>query len=167
MTLCVGIERRGRVWIGADCASVREDGWSERAREAKVWRAGAWLVASAGDWRALEAAKGLRFSSPAEFAHELRALCERLSIPLEDAEREGTTRWLLGARGKGLWELDSCLHPARTSECSIGVASDYARGWLDGSAIADPQLRIRECIRAASRRMPSAVRLPALVFEAT
>ncbi len=65
MTLCIGIERKGRVWIGADCGSSDDEGWTLKAKEPKVWVSNGWVVAGAGNWAALRAVRlGARFRAP-------------------------------------------------------------------------------------------------------
>lgn len=173
VTLCVGIERRGRIWIAADSSSVCPDGWSERAREPKIWRSAPWLVASAGDWRALSIVRlSARFPAPTGEASVALGVVSEIRRALESSgweepktDDEPGPWWLIGASGVGLWQINQYHHAARMTEAAIGFP-DYARGWLDGSQIEEPELRLRECIKAASRRMPGAVRLPVTVLEA-
>lgn len=167
MTLCIGIERRGRVWVGADCAVVSDE-WSEPAREPKAWRAGAWVIAGAGDWRALTIVRAAVALAPSDTVtldvprKIFGALRQHdYELPADASERP---EWLL-AYGGALWHLDLNGHACRAREHAIGM-SDYARGWLDASPLTDPELRIRECIKAASKRMPAAIRGPALVIAA-
>lgn len=168
MTLCIGIERRGKIWIGADCASIAED-WHERAREPKVWRTGKWIIAGAGHWRALSVARlGARLPDPKTEASlvfgvvgELQRVLESSGVTLDEESRPS---WLIGAQGLGLWRIDDEWHVSRVGEAAIGMAF-YAYGWLDGSPITEPELRIRECIKAAAKRFPSAVSVPATVLS--
>ena len=169
MTLCVGIERRGKVWIGADRASVSED-WTERAEEPKVWRSGRWLIASAGSWRALSIARlTARLPEPVdEFSIAIgvttelqRALAAGNYEPEED--EDDRPRWLVASAKLGLWRIDNCWHAAKVHEAAIGL-SYYAHGWLDGSSLTDPELRIRECIKATARRFPAAVSSGSLIL---
>ncbi len=179
MTLCIGHERRGRVWIGAD-SSVRQGDYTCVAIEPKVWRAGDWIVAGAGPWRALnvvrftakmpkipkhnDADRCVEIDVIGSFKRALDAVGFRPDDPDDAKERGGDLDcgWLVGAQGLGLWKIDYDS-ASRVAEACIGCEA-YADGWLDASPFGNPEMRIRECIKAASKRLPGNVRLPVRII---
>lgn len=169
MTLAIGIERRGRVWIGADSAASGDD-ITDVSREPKVWRSGGWVLASAGKWREINLARLFAQLPEADGEASVFGVARALARTLEAhgvtyGEGEEPNAWLLGARGLGLWEIVQ-WSPRRIAEGAIGAGWGYALGWLDATALSDPATRIRECVRAAARRMPGAIRLPVRTLEA-
>jgi hypothetical protein len=180
VTLCVGIERRGRVWVGAD--SSEHSGEATRAAaEPKVWRCNGWLVAGAGQWRAISVVRLAAKLPPAKGATEatvalhataaIRAALRANEAPTVDGNADEDTLeaygtdWLIGAPGVGLWCLDSIGDAHRVKEWAIGI-SEYAFGYLDACKLREPELRIRSCIEACGRRMPGVVRGPVTILEA-
>ncbi len=181
MTLCVGIEKRGRVWIGADSGTSDFDsGRCEQAFEPKVWKQNnGWIMATAGDWRSGSLIMlAARFPKPPDnyndayrvialdVIQEMKRVFELYGVdPTPEKDGEGGTDWLIGAKGAGLFAIDAWNHVSRVTEFAIGH-QNYAEGWLDGSPITDPELRIKECIKSAAKRRPGAVKLPITIIEA-
>jgi hypothetical protein len=166
LTLCVALATSRGVWIGADSGSTLEHA-TEVCRQPKVWRtANGWLVASAGNWRALEIMRyDLEFPSPTGNLH--RALCMDLQTSLaqafernnfelkKDSEGDVTVEEaydLLVAHGNDLFSIDYTGHTEPVKRAAIGTGAEYALGLIDHCDLGSPERRIRKALVTAAKR---------------
>lgn len=165
MTLCVGLSTSRGVWIGTDSGSTADD-VTEVATCPKIWRNNGWLIASAGNWRALEIMRyDLDFPNPGNNPH--RALCMDLQTSLGQAfERNDFTLktnddgdvtddsayWILAARDGALWYIDYEGHAERMKRYAIGTGAAYAMGIIDSSDLGSAEKRIRRAMVESAKR---------------
>ncbi len=165
MTLCIGLSTSRGVWIGADSGSTAE-GATDVCSAPKIWRSNGWLVASAGNWRALEIMRyDLEFPNPGHNPH--RTLCmdfsnllsqsfERNSWELikdEDGEvKVGNDYYILAGYGDSLYQIDYYGHVEKMKRAAIGTGADYALGIIDGSDLGSAEKRIRKAMVQTAKR---------------
>lgn len=161
MTLLVGVATRKGVWIGADSGSVAET-YAISVPEPKVWKASGWIVAMAGNWRALDVVRyAVRMPKRPERATDLH---RTIAIELLDAIRaafsargvesgdDDATRWymLVGTRtahGGALFSLDATESVERLPIATIGLGDEFARGVLGERSDLEPAARIRHTFK--------------------
>jgi hypothetical protein len=165
MTLVVGLSTSRGVWIGADSGSTIGEA-TEICSAPKLWRSNGWLVASAGNWRALEIMRyDLEFPAPGNNPH--RALCMDLNTLLgqaferndwtlkEDSEGEidvTDAYWILAAYKDSLFMVDYNGHVEKVKRAAIGTGTEYALGMLDHSEIGSAEKRIRKALVQTAKR---------------
>lgn len=167
MTLLVGVATRKGVWIGADSGSVVES-YSVAVPEPKVYRKGPWIVACAGDWRALELVRhAVEFPDPPKTAHdahrvialdvvdEVRKAFDARGFECGDDE-DGNPQWymLLGVRTASrapLLYYVGADHPEQHTHMAVGLGESFALGVLSQNAQLSPEQRVRATL-AATRR---------------
>ena len=172
MSLIVGLAHRGKVWIGADSASVSDD-FSMAAQEPKVFRKDGWLVAVGGSWRATELIRyAVRFPKLPEVkdAHrvitlelirdiigEFESRGFELEVDLDnDLDELGDFHILLGVHG-ALYHLHH-WQAQRVALYGSGAAGDIAIGFLEATRTGEPTTRIKQAMGVAARYYPAQVR---------
>ncbi len=165
MTLCLGLATSRGVWVGCDSGSTCGDA-TELCTAPKIWRSNGWLVASAGNWRALEIMRyDLEFPSPGQNPH--RTLCmefntllgqafERNDWELKfDAEGEidvSNAYNIITGYGDALFTIDYAGHVERVRRAAIGTGTDYALGLIDGSELGSAEKRLRKAFVQTAKR---------------
>jgi ATP-dependent protease HslVU (ClpYQ) peptidase subunit len=166
MTCIVGVERDGKVWIGADSAGVDTDALliNERADE-KVFRNGEFLMAFCGSFRARDLAR-YAFKPPAQTKKQsdveylvttwmdaFRGTLRAGGMQEEDNLLDPESTFLLGYRGH-LYNIDYDFQVGRTT-CGFtadGCGYAFAMGALHVMAASKPPaLRVRHALEAAAR----------------
>ncbi len=165
MTICLGLSTARGVWIGCDSGST-SDNATEVCTAPKMWRSNGWLVASAGNWRALEIMRyDLEFPNPGQNPH--RTLCMEMNTALgqaferndweliKDASGEvelGNAFWILAGYGDALFQIDYFGHVERIKRGAIGTGTEYALGILDASDLGSAEKRIRKTMVQTAKR---------------
>lgn len=165
MTLVIGLSTSRGVWIGADSGSTAGNA-TEICTSPKIWRSNDWLVASAGNWRALEIMRyDLEFPSPGQYPH--RTLCMDLNNLLRQAfERndwslkidengdvdEVNAYTIICGYGDSLFQIDHDGHVERMRRAAIGTGTEYALGILDSSDLGSAEKRIRKALVQTAKR---------------
>ena len=170
MTLCVGLATARGVWIGADSGSTIEEA-TEVCTHTKLWRSNGWLVASAGNWRALEIIR-YDLDFPKKFDEPHRALCMDLQTDIAKAfernnfelkkndEGDVTTEeayYILAARDGHLYFVEYTGHVERQRRYAIGTGADYAMGLIDSSDLGSAEKRIRRAMVQSAKRYRSLI----------
>lgn len=157
----VGVATRKGVWIGADSGSVAGE-FSRSVPEPKVWKAGEWIVACAGSWRALELMKyTVKLPRAPKLVSDLhRVICIDVVDEIRKAfsargvadavelDSEDGAAWLalIGVRtpsgGCALYYLEA-EHAERVSEYAVGLGDEFAMGVLSCTRQTPPALRLR------------------------
>lgn len=172
MTCCVGLERNGRVWLGADSASVDQESLAvDVVREAKVFTRGEFVIAFAGPWRAGQILRHAFYPNVRtdlktdegymvlEVVEHIRRLFHKHGFEIEQDEESaaGGFELLIGYHGK-LFKVEDDLHVERSTlpYNAIGCGSDYALGSMYTSGQYDalapfPRLRIELALEAAAK----------------
>lgn len=176
MTLLVGVTTRKGVWIGADSGSVA-DTFSISVPTRKVWKAGAWIVGMAGQWRALELVQhACRLPAPpVTYADAHRTVAIDVLDALHSTFRErafeysdedAETRWymLLGTRAKHdrrpmLFAVYSDDHCEQVTSAALGLGDEYARAVIDERQDFEPAQRLRHALKRTAR-LYTALRSP-------
>ena len=164
MTLAIGLSASRGVWIGADSGSTTES-FTEVCSTPKIWRSNGWLVASAGNWRALEILRyDCEFPDPRGNHH--KALCMDLNTDLGKAfDRndfelmknsdgdvvEGYGYHILCARDNKLFQIDFVGHVEQVKRSAIGVGTDYACGIIDASELGSAERRIKKALTETAK----------------
>lgn len=177
MTVIVGVEHRGQVWIGGDSASIAGETITARADE-KVFRNGPYLLGFAGSFRVGQIIR-YAFSPPGQvFDDDMQHLCvdfvdamrvaqrEKRALRRVDEEtHESDSQFLLGYRGR-LYAVDGDYQVERPAELysAIGVGADFALGALAATNKKDPQKRVLAALEASARHC-AGVRGPFVVLR--
>lgn len=175
MTLLVGVATRKGVWIGADSGSVAAD-LAFTIPDPKVWRAGAWIVAGCGDWRAIELLRhAVEWPSPPatvadahrtisiDVVDEIRKSFEQRGYE-DTTDEDGIPKWsaLLGCRTASrapvLFALEND-HPEQHAAITDGLGEEFALGVLSQTAHLPPERRVRATL-AATRKHYGSIRPP-------
>jgi hypothetical protein len=170
MTLCIGLSTSRGVWIGADSGSTTGDA-TEVCGSPKLWHSNGWLVASAGNWRALEIMRyDLEFPRPGNNPH--KALCMDFNSDLGKAferndwslkvDSDGETDvedayWILAGINDSLFVIDYTGHVERVRRAAIGTGTEYALGLLDGSDLGSAEKRIKKAFVTTAKRYRSLI----------
>jgi hypothetical protein len=164
LTLLVGVATRKGVWIGADSGSVADD-FATAIPEPKVWNTGnGWIVACAGDWRALELVRyTVEFPDPPKTSGDAH---RTIAIDVVDeirkafdargfecaADDDGCPQWfaLLGVRTMSraplLFYLESD-HPEQHRHVAVGTGEDFALGVLAANVQRAPLERVKHTLK--------------------
>lgn len=144
MSCVIGLEHKGRVWIGGDSASVTHT-TLQRPKQKKVFRVGAFLVGSVHSHRGhdiIEHADSMKKLKPparqldsfmrTKFVDELRGcLTEKGHATKKDNEEETGTNLLVGIAARLYWiASDYSVVDFADGFTSIGSGSDVALGAL-------------------------------------
>jgi hypothetical protein len=167
MTLIVGIADRRKVWLGADSASVSGE-YSTIAREPKIFEREGWLVACAGDWRALDL---IRYEArlpnvpPAANLHSVvcvdfsRAISTTFSDNGYELKDENDLNLLI-ASGNALFNWNA-WHAEQVSFYAVGMGDEIALGYLEARhGTRAPAEVIRETFKVTRKYYAGAVRPP-------
>ncbi len=165
MTLALALATSRGVWIGTDSGSTAGD-VTEVATAPKMWRSNGWLVASAGNWRALEIMRyDLEFPDPKGNHH--RVLCMDLQTDLKRAfdrndftletndDGDITDRcayYIIAARDNRLFSIDFNGHVEQVKRHAIGTGTEYALGQLDASELGSAERRIKKAFLQTAKR---------------
>lgn len=167
MTLCIGLSTARGVWVGCDSGSTAANA-TEACTSPKLWRSNGWLVASAGNWRALEIMRyDLEFPNPGSNPH--KTLCMDLNTLLHQAfdrnnwtlikddegeVSEGNGYYILAAYGDALFSIDFAGHVERVRRAAIGIgsAAEYALGIIDSSELGSAEKRLRKAFTTTAKR---------------
>lgn len=163
MTAIVGLEHRGKVYVGGDSAQT-VNGILNIKVGGKVFRSGEFVIGCAGKARLNDLVR-YGFKPPpikgdldaymaSKFAAALRKAIEAAGA-LEDNEggwQESPGRLLVGARGR-LYEIDSCFAACREAVGynAIGSGCEVALGAMYTTEGVKPEERIRAALMAAER----------------
>lgn len=161
MTLVVGIEHRGRVYMGADSGSFDGD-YVSLSRHPKIFTRDCWIVGFAGSWRVGELAQyEMRWPKVREHTDVRATLVIDVAQALRDTLRnancvEDDWSLLVGANGE-LYEIDACYHVERVfgvhSAIGANSATLLALGNLDAQPRnRAPQARIERALKCAEFR---------------
>lgn len=171
MTLCLGLEHDGEVWIAGDSASVLAKHRIEVVTERKVWTVNGWVLAFAGSWRAGSLVK-LHVKPPArcsdvdayvktDFVRACRAACHNEAA----AELDGL--YLLVGRAGRLYQVEPGNGTITRSR--YGYAAIGATGGLEALAathtVKRPRARLLRVLHAVARHS-TLVRAPFFVEHA-
>lgn len=172
MTLCVGLESDGEIWIGADSGAVDSDAeLIDVSTERKVWTVNGWVFAMAGSWRAGMLVKR-HVKPPAkvrgvdDYIHgELIRQCRAACHGEPEKELEGLS--LLVGRAGALYEVEPGTGTALRSR--YGYAAIGATGGLEALAathtVKRPRARLLRVLHAVARHS-TLVRAPFFVEHA-
>jgi hypothetical protein len=167
LTLLVGVSTRKGVWIGADSGSV-SDPYSVAVPEPKVWRAGDWIVACGGDWRALELVR-----HATKFPHAPKSVYDAHKVVCLDVldacqkafdergydgspDEDNVPKWfmLLGVRTATRTPMlfnVQCDHAEQQRSTAIGTGEEFALGVLAANTERSPEQRVRHALGAARK----------------
>lgn len=170
MTLCIALSTNRGIWIGTDSGSSTDE-ITDICSHPKLWRSNGWLVASAGNWRALEIIRyDLEFPNP--YGNHHRALCMDLNTELTKAfERnnyemkrngdgdvvEEEAHYILAARDNKLFYIDYDGHAEQMKRYAIGTGATYAMGIIDASDLGSAERRLKKSFVATAKRFRSIV----------
>jgi ATP-dependent protease HslVU (ClpYQ) peptidase subunit len=170
MTVIVGVEHEGNVYLGGDSAAV--SGWTlQRAADPKVFRhANGFLLGYAGSFRLGQLLRSaFRPPPPAvgegadaylagPFMEALRAMAKeygyKAATESPTGDRHSSDRWsLLLAFDQRLYGVHSDLQVTRMAEGygAIGSGDDIALGALAVTSGVNPRARIRRVLAAVDR----------------
>ncbi len=167
MTLLVGIADKRKVWIGADSASVSEN-FAVAVPEAKVFKKDGWLIAGAGDWRALEIVRYyVRLPNVPTQTELHRSLCIGFSAAIEKGfsdnnykPEDETDFTLLVGVGNSLFHWSSS-HAEQHSFTAVGIGEEFAIGYLEAKhGTRTPSEVIRETMKATRKYYGGSIRPP-------
>ena len=164
MTVIVGIEHRGRVWIGGDSAGTDESGSQHNMLEPrKVFRVGDVLMGCAGSLRMAQVlAHGLKLPArdapksdesylAIDFIAAVRELLQTAGCLCrqESGQDHLDGTLLIAYRGK-LYTVDSDCNVNRNRKHfdAVGCGGRYARGALAVMTEPDPAKRVLAALRA-------------------
>lgn len=171
MTICVGLESDGEVWIGADSGSVSEDERIDVVTERKIWSVNGWVFGLAGSWRAGAVIKralkpAARVRDVDDYIHgELIRQC-RAACHAEPADELAGLELLVGRAGKLYDVAPGCGTALRSQH---GYAAIGASGALEALAatatVSRPRARLLRVLHAVARHS-TLVRAPFHVVSA-
>lgn len=163
MTAIVGVHLNGRTWLASDGLVRDDNGGKVTEHEPKIFRAGAWLVAVAGNLASANALKENAWSlgpstTIAEFFQGIRGILGRANL-LKVADDGGVgNRYdvgLLVGHPTGLWSCGADLGYVQHADgCpqAKGSGGDYALGALAyalAAGAAKPAIACRKAIEIA------------------
>lgn len=162
MTAIVGLVYDGRVYLGGDSAATSDWSLSLKA-EAKVWRAGPYVLGSAGSARMAQLlqhafdppapAANLERHMATTFVDAVRACLTAGGCATKTDEEEGVEgATLVGVAGR-LWRICGDYHAMETADGfdAIGCGDQLALGSLHSTGGQSPKRRIRIALAAAER----------------
>lgn len=166
MTCIVGIEHKGKTWIGGDSGGFVEDTCLLH-RNGKVFRHDAtYLMGVSGSRRVAEvlrfAFKPSRITAQADadafmatkFVDEMRkALAVAGALSSESGVESFDGAVLVGVRGHGLYCVSGAFSASRLLDGTVATGSgmDYALGALEATRELEPKERLRRALHAAER----------------
>lgn len=169
MTVIAGVARNGRVYLGADGATLQGDERLRFDRRTKVWVKGEFIMGTAGTYYGGQVIEHL-FDPPAhesgvdplaymirDFAQGLRTTVKKYKA--EEKENDNTVmqvNLLVGYRG-ALYEVDSgygVLTPSNGFH-AIGCACQIALGAMYALRDADPEAMITTALEASAEFDPN------------
>jgi hypothetical protein len=176
MTCIVGVQHKGRVWIGGDSAGVAGYAITVRA-DPKVFTNGPYILGFTTSFRMGQLLR-YKFKPPTPVDNDLdRFMATRFIDATRDALEQGgwltTTNgnqeggtFLVGIKGQ-LYIVDSDFQIGRSAlgYDAVGCGSDIALGSLHTTQGMKPRTRIRAALHAAATH--SAGVTPPFVLEAT
>lgn len=131
-----------------------------------MWRSNGWLVASAGNWRAIEFMRyDMEFPDPRGNHH--KSLCMDLQENMvkafdrnrvdvktnEDGDvTDHSAYYILAARDNKLFYVDFNGHVEQVKRHAIGTGTEYALGQLDASDLGSAERRIKRAFINAAKR---------------
>jgi ATP-dependent protease HslVU (ClpYQ) peptidase subunit len=177
MTCVVGLVDRGKVWIGADSASVAQWVSTCSASHSKVFQQGALLFGIAGSPRIAQLLR-YRFVCPAragadpleylatEFVDGFRqCLREHGALEVSDGEERFAGVILIGCGGR-LFTLDADFQVGEFGEShhALGAGGEVALGVMFATSKMDPAERVLLALRGATQYC-GGVRAPFVVMS--
>lgn len=178
MTIIIGLEDKGTVFMGGDSAVTTWPNCVEVVRDKKVFFMGDMLLGSAGALRTSQIVRhGLSFRYQFEQESLMDYLVNGIAEPMRDALKErGASKieaneetslnwWLLGYRGK-VYEIDGGFSITNTTRgfTAIGSGRDFALASMLALKHLPPKERILESLKIAGK-FDSYVKPPYYVLE--
>jgi ATP-dependent protease HslVU (ClpYQ) peptidase subunit len=159
VTVVVGVEAPGGVWLGCD-SRVSTGESLDVLRAPKWFRLGAVVLGWSGDLRASQVAltlppPALRKPREPALSYLLRAVVEPLRHHLEQRGIPWSGDWLLvSERRVYTLQVDWSLVASARGYAAVGGGAPYALGALDALAASAPATRVTAALTAASVHCP-------------